>query len=223
MENRQESNLDILETMQDSKIIGSEKKIKDSFIIKYIIIFLIPWTIYRLSVNFAQDKYFKDIFNFQFSLSSIEQFKETIINFSYKLLAFSIIVILLNFLIVFISSSSIFKKYKIKKEHIKNIMKVIIVIQLVFFGIHAFFFTVNYINNTDTNENYKVIYERLQKEQNNSKSNKNNTYIEYNVNDDINEARQNIKVHLAIAIILDIICTTLCVLLQKKILEANSV
>ena len=205
MENRQESNLDILETMQDGKIIGSEKKIKDSFIIKYIIIFLIPWTIYRLSVNFAQDKYFKDIFNFQFSLSSIEQFKETIINFSYKLLAFSIIVILLNFLIVFISSSSIFKKYKIKKEHIKNIMKVIIVIQLVFFGIHAFFFTVNYINNTDTNENYKVIYERLQKEQNNSKSNKNNTYIEYNVNDYINEARQNIKVHLAIAIILDII------------------
>ncbi len=222
MNNETNLKFDILEEVVDGKIVASEKKIKDNFLVRYVIIFLIPLTIYRLSVNIAQDKYFKEIFDYQFSLSSIEQFTQTTINYSYKILAFSIILIILNFLIVLISSISTFKKYKVKREDIKGIMKTVIIIQLIFVIVHSFFFGVTYINNKGVNESHISIYERLEQKQNTNKSNKNNNN-EYNIYEYINKVDQTIKVHFIVEIFTDILCVILCIVFQKKILEINSV
>ena len=124
---------------------------------------------------------------------------------------------LLDFLVVLISSISTFKKYKIKKENIKGIMKTIIIVQLIFAIVHSFFFGVNYIDNKGTNESHISIYERLVQKQNDNKQD------EYNIYEYLNKVDENINVHFVIVIIVQILCTILCILFQKKILKINSV
>ncbi len=217
MNNQTNLKFDILEEVVDGKIVATEKKMKDNFLVRYVITALVPLTIYRLIVNIIQDKYFKQIFDYQFSLSSIEQFTQSTINYSYKILIFSIILMLLDFLVVLISSISTFKKYKIKKENIKGIMKTIIIVQLIFAIVHSFFFGVNYIDNKGTNESHISIYERLVQKQNDNKQD------EYNIYEYLNKVDENINVHFVIVIIVQILCTILCILFQKKILKINSV
>ena len=198
------------------KMVATKNKIVKEFIEKYIIIALIPWVIYRIGIYILCDIANKTMEKQQFSIESILDYSNIATDLSYKILIFSIILVLSNFLIVFFSSKLIFKKYKIKREDVNSIMKVIIILQVMFVSITTLYYYVSYNNEICFNSALGTKFEWLAEQ--NMKSKTNN----YDVNKYVNNVREIYQIHLSILIITNFCCTLLCIFWQREILKYNS-
>ena len=218
MENKiNSSNLDFLELTNGGKIVATESKIKWLFIRNYTIIALIFFTIYKIIYNIMDQK-FINLLNENFAMkivpSDIINFTDVFVDRAHVIMITSIIILLCNLIIVGISSILILQKYKIKKEYVNNIMKVIVIIELVFFAVLVFDFSVIYINQTSLSDR-KYSFETALEKYNANHAQK----VEYNIDDYMNKINNANITNLVVTLIINILCTSLCVLGQKKILE----
>lgn len=207
----------ILEEKIYGKMTTPKNKITSEFIEKYIVIALIPFTIYQIGIYTIRTLGHKALDDQQFSIESIVNFSDIATNLSYNILAFSIIFVLSNFLVVFFSSKFIFRKYKARKEDFIGIMKVIIILQLIFTSISTLYYYVSYNDEIGINNSYISKFEWL--ESNNKKTSSTNYDIKKYITD-INKINQ---INLAILIIVNFVCIIFCVFWQSRILKFNSI
>lgn len=225
MENEPMSNLEFFEMSKNGKITTSKEKIKWVFTRNYTIIGLIFFIIYKLTFEIISREYMKMFNYFQRTMHNVESFMENLYNEFYILLIICIAIILSNFLVVLLSSASIFLKYQIKKSDLKNVIKRIVTIQLIFIGVLSFEFTVAYINDMSTSDvntrrlgqviagtfNVDEIQARLQ-----------NSDIKL-IDENINKMEIIYTIRYITLLVTNIVCSLLCIKWQKKILEKNSV
>lgn len=204
----------------EEKIYGSvttpKKKIRGEFIEKYVIIALIPWVIYRIGIYIITENASKAMMDEQFSISSISNYYNIANELSYKILFFSIIIVLLGFLVVIFSSTLVMKKYKLKREDISNVMKAIIVTQIAFLCITTLYYSVTYYDEMTFNYALESKFEWLA-----NKAEKKGATENYNVEKYINDITNSYQTNLIILLAANFSCTILEVILQKKILENN--
>lgn len=207
----------ILEEKIYGKMTTPKNKITSEFIEEYIVIALIPFTIYQIGIYTIRTLGHKALDDQQFSIESIVNFSDIATNLSYNILAFSIIFVLSNFLVVFFSSKFIFRKYKARKEDFIGIMKVIIILQIIFTSISTLYYYVSYNDEIGINNSYISKFEWL--ESNNKKTSSTNYDIKKYITD-INKINQ---INLAILIIVNFVCIIFCVFWQSRILKFNSI
>ena len=136
----------ILEEEIYGKVATPKRKILGEFIVKYVIFALIPWIIYRIGIYIITDIGSKAMQEEQFSINSILNYYNIANELSYKILFFSIAIVLAGLLVVILSSMLIFKKYRLRSEDINSVMKAIIITQIIFFCITTFFYFISYNN-----------------------------------------------------------------------------
>ena len=153
----------------------------------------------------------------QFSINSILNYYNIANELSYKILFFSIAIVLAGLLIVILSSMLILKKYRLKSEDINSVMKAIIITQIIFFCITTFFYFISYNNEIKFNS---VLGNRFEWLSNNEK--KKNSTENYDVKKYITDIENCYKTNFTIVLITNFSCTILEILLQKKILDSNS-
>lgn len=220
--NRYNSKLEELEDIC-GKFAAPKETIRDEFIEKYILLTLIPWTIYRLAVNIINFIDNEPIYEQQYSIDSIGNYANLSINLSNKIFILSLTLILCNFLVIYISSKLIFKKYKIRSNDLNYLVKVIIIIQILFVCIFSFFFYVDYNNLIARNPIFKDKFEWLLEQKQTQMSKKNDIQLDINdINMYINNVTTVQRVELAILIILEIVSAFLCTFWQYKIMKLNS-
>ena len=205
----------ILEEEIYGKVATPKKKIIGEFIEKYIILALIPWIIYRIGIYIITDVGSKAMQEEQFSISSILNYYNIANELSYKILFFSIIIVLTGLLIVILSSMLILKKYRLKSEDINSVMKAIIATQIIFFCITTFFYFISYNNEIKFNSALGSRFEWLSNKEENSTDN-------YDVKKYIMDIENCYQTNLVILLVTNFLCTIFKVMLQKKILESNS-
>ena len=206
----------ILEEEIYGKVATPKRKILGEFIEKYVILSLIPFTIYRIGIYIITDIGSKAMQEEQFSINSILNYN--IANeLSYKILFFSIAIVLAGLLVVILSSMLIFKKYRLRSEDINSVMKAIIITQIIFFCITTFFYFISYNNEIKFNS---VLGNRFEWLSNNEK--KKNSTENYDVKKYITDIENCYKTNFTIVLITNFSCTILEILLQKKILDSNS-
>ena len=209
MDNKSISNAEFFDMKQNGKIVIAEEKIKWEFIKKYTFISLVAFIIYKINLFIVDEKFIKLFNDFKITISSAKNYIENVNNHVYQTGIICLIMILFNFLIVFLSSKLIFKKYKIKKEYINQIMKIIIIIEMIFTLVLLFEFTVAYINET-----YNSIHQwRIEKLLNNNNIEKINYFA--------NKIKNIYLERFIILSIINIFCSITCTFLQKKIIEKN--
>ena len=209
MDNKSISNAEFFDMKQNGKIVIAEEKIKWEFIKKYTFISLVAFIIYKINLFIVDEKFIKLFNDFKITISSAKNYIENVNNHVYQTEIICLIMILFNFLIVFLSSKLIFKKYKIKKEYINQIMKIIIIIEMIFTLVLLFEFTVAYINET-----YNSIHQwRIEKLLNNNNIEKINYFA--------NKIKNIYLERFIILSIINIFCSITCTFLQKKIIEKN--
>lgn len=222
MENEPMSNLDFFEMSRDGKITASKEKIKWLFTRNYTIIALIFFTIYKLAFEIIIREYMKMFNYFQRTIPNIENYMENMNNQLYIVLTISILLILSNFLVVFISSTLIFSKYKIKKSDLKSVTKKIIIMEIIFIGVLSFEFTVAYINDMRTS-----VVDRWRLGQLVGIDTHKQTQIQDSDYQILDENMNKIYImhtfRYILLLVTNITCSILCIRLQKKILEENSV
>ena len=201
----------ILEEEIYGKVATPKRKILGEFIEKYVILSLIPFTIYRIGIYIITDIGSKAMQEEQFSINSILN------ELSYKILFFSIAIVLAGSLVVILSSMLIFKKYRLRSEDINSVMKAIIITQIIFFCITTFFYFISYNNEIKFNS---VLGNRFEWLSNNEK--KKNSTENYDVKKYITDIENCYKTNFTIVLITNFSCTILEILLQKKILDSNS-
>ena len=133
----------ILEEEIYGKVATPKRKILGEFIEKYVILSLIPFTIYRIGIYIITDIGSKAMQEEQFSILNYYNIANEL---SYKILFFSIAIVLAGLLVVILSSMLIFKKYRLRSEDINSVMKAIIITQIIFFCITTFFYFISYNN-----------------------------------------------------------------------------
>ena len=141
----------ILEEEIYGKVATPKRKILGEFIEKYVILSLIPFTIYRIGIYIITDIGSKAMQEEQFSINSILNYYNIANELSYKILFFSIAIVLAGLLVVILSSMLIFKKYRLRSEDINSVMKAIIITQIIFFCITTFFYFISYNNDIKFN------------------------------------------------------------------------
>lgn len=207
----------ILEEEIYGKVATPKRKILGEFIEKYVILSLIPFTIYRIGIYIITDIGSKAMQEEQFSINSILNYYNIANELSYKILFFSIAIVLAGSLVVILSSMLIFKKYRLRSEDINSVMKAIIITQIIFFCITTFFYFISYNNEIKFNS---VLENRFEWLSNNEK--KKNSTENYDVKKYITDIENCYKTNLTIVLITNFSCTILEILLQKKILDSNS-
>ena len=207
----------ILEEEIYGKVATPKRKILGEFIEKYVILSLIPFTIYRIGIYIITDIGSKAMQEEQFSINSILNYYNIANELSYKILFFSIAIVLAGLLVVILSSMLIFKKYRLRSEDINSVMKAIIITQIIFFCITTFFYFISYNNEIKFNS---VLGNRFEWLSNNEK--KKNSTENYDVKKYITDIENCYKTNLTIVLITNFSCTILEILLQKKILDSNS-
>ena len=207
----------ILEEEIYGKVATPKRKILGEFIEKYVILSLIPFTIYRIGIYIITDIGSKAMQEEQFSINSILNYYNIANELSYKILFFSIAIVLAGLLVVILSSMLIFKKYRLRSEDINSVMKAIIITQIIFFCITTFFYFISYNNEIKFNS---VLGNRFEWLSNNEK--KKNSTENYDVKKYITDIENCYKKNFTIVLITNFSCTILEILLQKKILDSNS-
>lgn len=207
----------ILEEEIYGKVATPKRKILGEFIVKYVIFALIPWIIYRIGIYIITDIGSKAMQEEQFSINSILNYYNIANELSYKILFFSIAIVLAGLLVVILSSMLIFKKYRLRSEDINSVMKAIIITQIIFFCITTFFYFISYNNEIKFNS---VLGNRFEWLSNNEK--KKNSTENYDVKKYITDIENCYKTKFTIVLITNFSCTILEILLQKKILDSNS-
>ena len=207
----------ILEEEIYGKVATPKRKILGEFIEKYVILSLIPFTIYRIGIYIITDIGSKAMQEEQFSINSILNYYNIANELSYKILFFSIAIVLAGLLVVILSSMLIFKKYRLRSEDINSVMKAIIITQIIFFCITTFFYFISYNNEIKFNS---VLGNRFEWLSNNEK--KKNSTENYDVKKYITDIENSYKTNFTIVLITNFSCTILEILLQKKILDSNS-
>ena len=207
----------ILEEEIYGKVATPKKKIIGEFIEKYIILALIPWIIYRIGIYIITDVGAKAMQEEQFSISSILNYYNLANELSYKILFFSIAIVLAGLLIVILSSIIVLKRYRLRSEDINSVMKAIIATQIIFFCITTFFYFISYNNEIKFNSALGSRFEWLS-----NKEEKKNSTDNYDVKKYITDIENCYQTNLVILLVTNFSCTILEVMLQKKILENNS-
>lgn len=207
----------ILEEEIYGKVATPKRKILGEFIEKYVILSLIPFTIYRIGIYIITDIGSKAMQEEQFSINSILNYYNIANELSYKILFFSIAIVLAGLLVVILSSMLIFKKYRLRSEDINSVVKAIIITQIIFFCITTFFYFISYNNEIKFNS---VLGNRFEWLSNNEK--KKNSTENYDVKKYITDIENCYKTNFTIVLITNFSCTILEILLQKKILDSNS-
>ena len=207
----------ILEEEIYGKVATPKRKILGEFIEKYVILSLIPFTIYRIGIYIITDIGSKAMQEEQFSINSILNYYNIANELSYKILFFSIAIVLAGLLVVILSSMLIFKKYRLRSEDINSVMKAIIITQIIFLCITTFFYFISYNNEIKFNS---VLGNRFEWLSNNEK--KKNSTENYDVKKYITDIENCYKTNLTIVLITNFSCTIIEILLQKKILDSNS-
>ncbi len=215
--NRTSLNTGFLEEKIYGKMAVPKNKITSEFIEKYIVIALIPFTIYQIGIYIIRTLGHKALDDQQFSIESIVNFSDIAINLSYNILAFSIIIVLSNFFVVFFSSKVIFKKYKARKEDFIGIMKIIIILQLIFTSISTLYYYVSYIDEIGINNSYISKFEWLES------NNKKTSSINYDIKKYIADINKINQINLTILIIVNLVCISFCIFWQSRILKFNSI
>lgn len=205
----------ILEEEIYGKVATPKKKIIGEFIEKYIILALIPWIIYRIGIYIITDVGAKAMQEEQFSISSILNYYNLANELSYKILFFSIAIVLAGLLIVILSSILVLKRYRLRSEDINSVMKAIIATQIIFFCITTFFYFISYNNEIKFNSALGSRFEWLSNKEENSTDN-------YDVKKYIMDIENCYQTNLVILLVTNFSCTIFKVMLQKKILESNS-
>ena len=205
----------ILEEEIYGKVATPKKKIIGEFIEKYIILALIPWIIYRIGIYIITDVGSKAMQEEQFSISSILNYYNIANELSYKILFFSIAIVLAGLLVVILSSILVLKRYRLRSEDINSVMKAIIATQIIFFCITTFFYFISYNNEIKFNSALGSRFEWLSNKEENSTDN-------YDVKKYIMDIENCYQTNLVILLVTNFLCTIFKVMLQKKILESNS-
>ncbi len=135
MSNKNDINHSLLDDFTTNMSSASEKKLMLIYQILYIVLSLIPFSIYRIAENIFENGTYRIQAELQFSLSDMDNFCKVTNELSYKLLAISIMLILSVLIMSFISILKI-SKFKMEKEDIKKFKK----------GIIIFFISVDYKN-----------------------------------------------------------------------------
>ena len=151
----------------------------------------------------------------QFSISSILNYYNLANELSYKILFFSIAIVLAGLLIVILSSILVLKRYRLRSEDINSVMKAIIATQIIFFCITTFFYFISYNNEIKFNSALGSRFEWLSNKEENSTDN-------YDVKKYIMDIENCYQTNLVILLVTNFSCTIFKVMLQKKILESNS-
>lgn len=208
-------------TINDMETI-SEKRIKSEFQIKYIILSIIPWTIYRIMIYaFEKTMYIKEI-SLQMSSASFEEICNIYRQYNNKDFIISILLIFVIFIGTIVIARNISNKYKIKKEYVKNIIKSICVLQLIISSVILFFFCVDYSNDGNPTLLHTDKVEALEKL---TKDSNQKQYLK-SINDVSKEKNKIIlsyKINLTIKIVIHIICSVLSIKYQSKILRSNAI
>lgn len=207
----------VLEEEIYGNVCTPKRKIIGEFIEKYVILSLIPWIIYRIGIFIITDVGSKAMQEQQFTISSIVNYYNIANELSYKILFFSIVIVLSGLLVVAFSSKFVLNKYKIKAEDINSVMKAIIITQIIFFCITTFFYFISYNDEILFNSVLEDRFEWLADKE----SEKNNTGS-YDVKRYTTYIDKCYKTNLVILLATNFSCTVLEVVLQKKILEGNS-
>lgn len=207
----------VLEEEIYGNVCTPKRKIIGEFIEKYVILSLIPWIIYRIGIFIITDVGSKAMQEQQFTISSIVNYYNIANELSYKILFFSIVIVLSGLLVVAFSSKFVLNKYKIKAEDINSVMKAIIITQIIFFCITTFFYFISYNDEILFNFVLEDRFEWLADKE----SEKNNTGS-YDVKRYTAYIDKCYKTNLVILLATNFSCMVLEVVLQKKILEGNS-
>ena len=212
MSNKNDNDHSLLDDFTTNMSTVPEKKLMSTYQICYIILSLIPFTIYRIAENIFLSSTFWRQAELQFSLLDFDNFCKVTNELSYKLLAISVMLILSVLIMSFISILKV-SKYKIKKEDIKKFKKGIIVLQLIITSIIIFFLSVDYIN-AKPDKLYIDKYERLANQNYDDPSN-----VLYEIKESENKMHIVFNLNFATEIILEIVCSFVSIKFQNKIIE----
>ena len=219
MEEKSKVYSELFDTVKDGKMVETESNIKWKFIRNYTIIALIFFTIYKLIYNIFDLK-FIEIINENFSkinslvIEDISKFVNILVNISFGIFISSLIIILCNFLYTYISSFLIFRKNKIKKSYIKNIIKVISIIEIIILVFIMFDISVDYINHAKIATDWSPFLEKVLEKYN---------YTDKDINSLLNKVYITDIVQFIILLSINICCTKYCIYWQKRIIERNSI
>ena len=185
--------------------------------ILYIVLSLIPFSIYRIAENIFANGTYRIQAELQFSLSDMDNFCKVTNELSYKLLTISIMLILSVLIMSFISILKI-SKFKMEKEDIKKFKKGIIILQLLISIIIIFFISVDYKNVKGTIPRHIDKYESMVNQNDNNASN-----IIYEIKESENKMNMVFNLNFATEIILEIVCSFVSINFQNKIIDKNCV
>ena len=219
MEEKSKVYSELFDTVKDGKIVETESNIKWKFVRNYTIIALILFTIYKIIYNIFDMK-FIEVINENFSRSNllvvedISKFVNILVNRSFIIFISSLIIILCNFLYTYISSFLIFRKNKVKKSYVKNIIKVISIIELIILVFIMFDISVDYINHAKTCSDLSPSFEKILEKYNST---------DKDINMLLNKVYITDIVQFIILLSINICCTKYCIYWQKRIIERNSI
>lgn len=211
-----QSKIKILEDSIGGKLFADKKTVIWEFLEKYIIISLIPFTIYKLAINIISNMKGKQTFHLQFSIQNIGRYTEICTNFLNITFIISLVFILSNFVVLFASSKLIFRKYKIKKSDFNTVSKTVVIIQLFLLVITSFLFWANYYDNEP------ILGDKFMSLAISQNTNKEEGFTDSDVKQYIDEINITNKIYFIFLIIINIACFSLCILIQRRIIIQNT-
>ncbi len=215
------SNSELFQMSKKGKIVITIEKIKWEFTKTYTFIALIPFIIYNISFYIINDQFIKLFNHCEKILSSAEEYFYNVSNTANLILITSILFILCDLVVVFISSTLIFDKYTIKKEDIKKLMKSIIILQLIFLAVFSFYICITYIeDNRDIGGNINKIGKLLKRENLHTMTPED---ISHKTDEYVAKINRMNLINFIILMFSAISIVTSCVFIQKKIIQNNSV
>ncbi len=217
MSNKNDINHSLLDDFTTNMSTASGKKLMLIYQILYIVLSLIPFTIYRIAEHIFANGTYRIQAELQFSLLDMDNFCKVTNELSYKLFAISIMLILSVLIMSFISILKI-SKFKMEKEDIKKFKKGIIVLQLIISSIIIFFISVDYYNSKSTIPWHIEKYESMVNQSDNNALN-----IIYEIKESENKMNMVFNLNFATEIILEIVCCIVSIKFQNKIIEKNCV
>lgn len=209
MNNKNNFDCNLMDNFIDMGTV-SEKKIKSEIQISYIILSLIPMTIYRIVIYLVMKNTWIKQSNLQFSLLDFNEFCKISSDLSYKILIISIILVISICIMSYISTLNI-SKYKIKKEYVKNFIKTLRTLQLIISSIIIFFFCIDYVNAISGIPSYISRFEWMEGQTKNKNSN-----IIFDFHKSENQIKVTYNINLAIEIIFEIMCSIISIKFQEK-------
>ena len=217
MSNKNDNNHNLLDDFTTNMSTVSEKKFMLIYQTLYIVLSLIPFTIYRIVEHILLNNTYWIQAKLQFSLLDIDNFCKVTNELSYKLLVISVMLILSVLIMSFISILKI-SKFKMEKEDIKKFKKGIIVLQLIISSIIIFFISVDYYNSKSTIPWHIDKYESMVNQNDNNAPN-----IINDIKESENKMNMVFNFNFATEILLEIVCSFVSIEFQSKIIEKNCI